>query len=355
MNLSSQQTEAFDQVMDFKRDKSRKRFVLAGVAGAGKTTLAKKIAEEFNPKTVEAAAFTGKAAKVLDEKGLPNCGTIHNKIYKLDDEDAEEPTFTLARGGDVADSKLLIVDEYSMLSEELIRDIEEVAPKVLYLGDPFQLPPIEGECKLKPDYFLTEIHRQALDSPIIRLTKDIREGKGINFCNLPELQYDHVKKIDPDAYEQADQVIVGYNKTRVAFNGRFREKLGLAQVPYPVINDKLICLRNNHVRKIYNGEILFPIADAELIDAQALKIQFEDHEDLLVWDGLFRGEDRQHIMFKHLNRFDYGYAITCHKAQGSEWDNVLVFMQPMGDSVEKRRWIYTAATRARKKLTLVLP
>lgn len=357
MNLSPQQQEAATQIEAFIKDPSRRRFVLAGYAGAGKTTLASVIAENMDRKKVCFGAYTGKAANVLREKGCPNANTIHSILYKrVDDDVNDEPRFVLNHDSDYEGAKLVIIDEYSMLPEEMINDIEHVADKVLYTGDPFQLPPVNGECSLKPDFFLTEIHRQALENPIIRFSKEIREGKALAFSSLPEFHYDHKSKIDPETYEEADQVIVGLNKTRVAFNSRFREKLGLAGIKYPVTNDKLICLRNNHARGIFNGMIAYATADADIISPQTLRLDIEDFEDLKVWDGNFRGEERQHVMFKDLDRFDYGYAITAHKSQGSEWDHVLVYEQPIGkDAVGRRRWLYTAITRAKKKVTLVKP
>lgn len=355
MKLSTEQEKAFSLVQEWRKDKSRRRFVVGGFAGTGKTTFAKFVANDVDPKKVKCGAYTGKAANVLREKDMPNASTLHDIVYKrVDDDTSDEPRFVLNRDNEHDKCKLLIVDEYSMLPEEMINDIEHLYDKVLYLGDTFQLPPVHGECSLKPDFFLTEIHRQALENPIIRFSKDIREGKALTYMNLPEFHYDHKSKIDRDTYEQADQVLVGLNKTRVGFNNRFREKLGLAGIQYPVVNDKLICLRNNHAVGIFNGMIAYATADAHIVRPQTLRLDIDGFEDLKVWDGNFRGEDRQHEMFKDLDRFDYGYAITVHKSQGSEWDHVLVYNQPIGrDAVERRRWLYTALTRAKKKVTLV--
>ncbi|HRI77266.1 MAG TPA: AAA family ATPase [Alphaproteobacteria bacterium] len=355
LKLSPQQGQAFDNVMAWHQT-DEKRYILAGYAGAGKTTIAKYIAEAIGIEDVIFCAYTGKAANVLREKGCTNSSTIHGAIYTLINDEDLKPRFILDQESPVKFAKLVIVDEYSMLPEEIIDDIEKLAKKVLYLGDPFQLPPVHGECPLNPDFFLEEIHRQALESPIIRYATDVRAGKQLKFVDLPEFHYAPRASMSADAYEQADQIIVGYNKTRTAWNERFRQKLGLNQSIYPVAGDKLICTRNNHELGLFNGMIGYAKSDSYIEATQQLRLDFEDFKGLEVWDGNFRGAAQPDRAFRKLDRFDFAYAITCHKSQGSEFDSVLVYNQPIGsDAVERQRWLYTAITRAKKKLTLVEP
>lgn len=355
MKLSAEQRQAFDSVMAWMKGK-QKRFVLAGYAGTGKTTLAKYIADEIGASRVAFCAYTGKAANVLREKGCENSTTVHGAIYKLVGEDGGSPYFDLDTDSSIKDRKLVIVDEYSMLPEEIIADIESLAKKVLYLGDPFQLPPVQGKCVLEPDFFITEVHRQALESPIIRFATDVREGRELKFCTLNEFIYQPRAKIAPEAYYEADQVIVGLNKTRTAWNDRFRQKLGFSG-KCPAKGDRLICTKNNHEMGLFNGmigeaeEYSIPSGDEQI------SVHFAGLKNLPTWDGNFVGRVGQPERDKRkLNRFDFGYVITCHKSQGSEFDSVLVFNQPIGaDQTEKRRWQYTAISRARKKITLVQP
>lgn len=352
-SLSPQQAQAFDNVMAWHQT-TDKRYILAGYAGAGKTTIAKVIAEAIGIDDVIFCAYTGKAANVLREKGCRNSSTIHGAIYTLINDEDLKPRFILNQDSEIKLAKLVIVDEYSMLPEEIINDIEKLAKKVLYLGDPFQLPPVKGECTLRPDFFLEEIHRQALESPIIRYATDVRSGRQLSYVDHPEFVYAPRAKVSPDAYDDADQIIVGYNKTRAAWNARFRQKLGLDRSIYPVEGDKLICTRNNHELGLFNGMIGYAKSDSFIEASQQLRLDFEDFKGLEVWDGDFRGAAQPDRAFKKLDRFDFAYAITCHKSQGSEFDNVLVYNQPIGsDAVERQRWLYTAITRAKKKLTLV--
>lgn len=332
------------------------RYVLAGYAGAGKTTLAKSLSKKIGG--IMFLAYTGKAANVLREKGCDNVRTIHAAIYKKEGDDEDEPHFTLNLDSDLRRAKLVIVDEYSMLPVELRQDIEKLAKKVLYLGDPFQLPPVNGECDLQPDFFITEIHRQALDSPIIRYATDVREGRGLQFVTLPEFTYQPQGLIDAADYDNADQIIVGRNDTRRAWNARFRQKLGFSGT-FPVKGDKLICTKNNKESGLFNGMIGYADKDAVQGDehGDTLLLDFDGREELRVWAGPFRGEEKP--LKRHLNaidRFDYAYAITCHKSQGSEFGSVLIYDQPVGRTDRDRaRWRYTAITRGKNKVTLVKP
>lgn len=376
MNLSPQQQEAFDKIMAWHKGDDQ-RFVLAGYAGAGKTTLARQIADELGMDKTIFCAYTGKAANVLREKGCKKSSTIHGAIYKLDGDEDEcpkcegtgtgclrcngdgvikgQPRFMLDQDSDIRHAKLVIVDEYSMLPADIRADLESFGSKILYLGDPFQLPPVKGECDLHPDFFIEEIHRQALESPIIRFATDVRQGKRLSFCDLPEFRYASRRDIPSEVYDQADQIIVGLNDTRTKWNNRFREKLGF-EGHLPRKGDKIICTKNNREEGLFNGMIGYATRDAEEIDDEEILISFDDKRNLATWDGNFRGVEGMPPRDKSkLNRFDFAYAITCHKSQGSEFDHVLIYNQPIGKGIERARWLYTAITRGKNKVTLVQP
>lgn len=380
MKLSPQQQQAFDLIMAWHKG-PEKRFVLAGYAGAGKTTLAQHIAKAIENTLF--CAFTGKAANVLREKGCEGTGTIHGFIYALkkpkkkvaeddwgpfdnseeddrDDGDTDPKAlkFGYAPKDVWKDAGLIIVDEYSMLGEKLIADIERHGKKILYLGDPFQLPPVNGECTLKPDFFIEEIHRQALESSIIRFSKVVREGGRITFGDHGDLKYMRQRETAPDLYTGSDQIIVGRNATRQAWNAKFR-KLNQFISKFPVVGDKMICLKNNHEAGLFNGMIGYAKNTCEE-NGILYNLDFEDYKDIQVWRGDVLGEssnyDGYNKRIRELERFDYAYAITCHKSQGSEFNSVLVYHQPIGgDMTERKRWIYTALTRAKKQCILVEP
>src|SRR3954470_1062620 len=179
MAWSPQQQHALGAVAQWLRQGSPQVFSLFGYAGTGKTTLAKHIAEDVEGE-VAFGAFTGKAASVLRAKGCPEASTIHSMIYRTRESDEGGPLFALNRSGLAAKADLIIIDECSMVDEELGRDLLSFGKPVLVLGDPAQLPPVKGggffTAEL-PDAMLTEVHRQARDNPIIRLSMAVREGQ----------------------------------------------------------------------------------------------------------------------------------------------------------------------------------
>lgn len=356
VKLSDEQNDALDKIHRWIKS-GRKRFVLSGYAGTGKSTLAAVLNENLND--VRFCAYTGKAANVLRDKGC-NANTIHGSIYVLKEEKKDgEPVFKLDLDSSIKSADLVIVDEYSMLPDEIIDDLERLAKRVLYLGDPFQLPPVKGLCNLQADLTLTHVHRQALDSPILKAATDVREGREINFTDTGgDFIYLPRKDTSSEMYDNADQIIVGYNKTRQAWNQRFRMRLGFddekSSNPYPQDGEKIICLRNNHERGLFNG-MIGTCYGSEVISRNKLKLGFESFYKFEAWSCYFDGELKPPYNEKGIEHFDFGYVITAHKSQGSEFDNVLIYNQPIGRGIDRQRWLYTAITRAKKKCVLVEP
>src|SRR5262249_29290736 len=201
------------------------------------------------------AAFTGKAALVVRRKGCRDASTIHSLIYRARERDEEKPLFELWHDSPVADAKLIVIDECSMVDEELGRDLLSFGTPVLVLGDPAQLPPVQGGgffTAQQPDAMLTEVHRQAFGDPIIRLSMEVRAGRALEpgSYGLTEV----VRRADfaPQRALDTDQILVGRNATRRAFNARMRQRRGRTD-PLPVADDKLVCLRNNRRKGLLNG------------------------------------------------------------------------------------------------------
>ena len=138
---------------------------------------------------------------------------------------------------------------------------------------------------------------------------------------------------------------------------RFRMKLGFEGQALPCAGDKMICTQNNHELGLFNGMIGHAETDARQTGEQEISLDFGKYKDIPVWDGNFRNREGYPPKRKtRLNRFDYAYAITCHKSQGSEFDNVLIYKEPIGkNNIERRRWLYTAITRGKEKVRLVQP
>lgn len=374
MQFSPQQDDALTAVSDWLKAGDRQIFRLFGYAGTGKTTLARYFAEAVDG-DVQFAAFTGKAAQVLRTRGAANARTIHSLIYRPRGEEtvADEatgktsisPTFSLNRQSPVAKAKLIIIDECSMVDEELGRDLQSFGTPILVLGDPGQLPPISGGgyfTEHEPDILLTEIHRQARDNPIIRLALDVREGREFMHGDFGTAKVIGKADVDSDLVLSADQVLVGTNRTRRRYNRRLRE-LKEFTLPTPQSGDKLVCLRNDPSKGLLNGSLWRVMTaskettkpgvnllvtpeeeDSErgVAKIKLLKAAFEEDDADIPWSTKKRYDD-----------FDYGYALTVHKAQGSQWDDVVLFDESYAFRDMRERWLYTAITRAAERLTIV--
>jgi exodeoxyribonuclease V len=338
-------------------------FRLFGYAGTGKTTLVKHIAEGVDGKVLF-AAFTGKAACVMRSKGCHSASTIHSLIYRARESGEEMPNFELWNDAPASKAKLIIIDECSMVDAELARDLMSFGVPLLVLGDPAQLPPISGGgffTDTEPDAMLTEVHRQAQDDPIVRLSMEIRAGNPLTQGQYGETQVVRRDALDPKRVLDADQVLVGRNVTRRAYNARLRERRGFADA-LPMAGDKLVCLRNNRRKGLFNGG-LWMVKERPKPRRQIIRMHLKPDEDLgerlikvSVRPECFTGaiEEFDWPQRKAYDEFDFGYVLTVHKAQGSQWDDVVLFDESGAFPDNRDRWLYTGVTRAAKRLTIVV-
>jgi exodeoxyribonuclease-5 len=371
MSWSPQQDAAIRDVSAWLADPSGKQvFRLFGYAGTGKTTLAKELASKVKG-SVLYATFTGKAALVLRKKGCADASTIHSLIYRVEiNERTGEAEFKLNEESDLAGAKLLIVDEVSMVGETLARDLLSFGKRILVLGDPAQLPPVKDEgffINAAPDVMLTEVHRQAQDNPIIRMSMDIREGRALQIGAHGESLVTHSSALGRDRLGElvlgADQLLCGLNRTRVSYNQRIRAMKGLqgrGKQWHPTIGDRLICLRNDKTKRLFNGGLW----DVDKVDDFGGKLGIEvtsldekrDPVSVEVLEQFFNGTE-QTVPWQDkrgTQEFTFGWAITCHKSQGSSWPHVIVFDETGAFRDAKRQWIYTAITRAEEKVTVIV-
>ncbi|CAB5162773.1 AAA domain containing protein [uncultured Caudovirales phage] len=371
MSWSPQQEAAIRAVGDWLADPNGQQvFRMFGYAGTGKTTLAKELAESVKG-IVLYATFTGKAALILRKKGCEGASTIHSLIYKVEiDERTGEASFTLNDESDLASAALLIVDEVSMVGEELAKDLLSFGKRVLVLGDPAQLPPVKDEgyfINAEPDIMLTEVHRQAQDNPIIRLSMDIRSGKRLAAGSYGDSLVVGQRQIDRDELTakvlDADQLLCGLNRTRTTFNARLRVLKGLtgANRPWhPTVGDRLICLRNNRDKHLFNGG-LWDVEEATDVGGKLSMIvrsldEQRDPVEITVFEEFFNGTE-QTLEWRERRKsqeFTFGWAITCHKSQGSQWDSVIVFDESGAFRDARANWLYTAIMRAAERVTVVV-
>ncbi len=349
-------------------------FYMQGYAGTGKTTLLKEFVRICSSPTKERfsylpMAFTGKAALQMRRSGLPGAQTIHSTIYKID-EDAEErsePIFILDKESPAQFADLLVLDEVSMVDEVIGEDVLSFKKPTLIVGDPGQLPPIKGAgyfTNRRPDVILTEVHRQALESPIIRLATDIRGGKTLRAEAVgSELIVYPKTKLSPDQVLQFDQMICGKNVTRTWANEIYRVFKGYNKQRYPMDSERLICLRNNRKVGLFNGLIITcegdAIPDGDRVILSGLAEDKRRFDQIQVHSACFDAPEMLDEMSwqerREFEEFAYGYCITVHKSQGSQWDSVCLVDDGMlqWDKQNRRRWLYTGITRAAKKLIIV--
>lgn len=391
MEWSPQQCAALDAVSEWLRSRSSPFFYLAGFAGTGKTTLAKHLSESVGNGGTLFGAYTGKAAAVMRAKGCVGATTIHRLIYqtrekgssklrelrqRMEEESdpaekerirlqlveelrtAKQPMFNLNPESEVRKAGLVVIDECSMVNGRMADDLLSFGTPVLVLGDPAQLPPVGGGgffTQRAPDYMLTEVHRQAGESGILRLATAIRQGKSIDYGDYGDARVIRRGETNPDEVLRADQILVGKNATRRATNKRVRDLLGRPG-PLPVTGDRLVCLRNNHDLGLLNGEI-WRTLDCESLSSALVALTIENGdliEHVTAWAAPFLGEELG--TFDHdrdTQEFDFGYVLTVHKSQGSQWNNVFVFDESQVFRKDARNWLYTAVTRAAANLVVV--
>jgi exodeoxyribonuclease V len=309
-------------------------------------------------------AYTGKAALVLRSKGCPDASTIHSMIYRSRESDEGGPQFVLNRQSAAAKADLIIIDECSMVDEELGRDLLSFGQPVLVLGDPAQLPPVKGGgffTEGDPDVMLTEVHRQAQDDPIVHLSMMVREGGRLELGAYGKSSVIRRRDVDATMVMEADQVLVGLNKTRRLYNTRIRELNGYRD-PMPAAGEKLVCLRNDKTKGLLNGGTwLIQALRGFRNDLLRMDVIPEDESrrkpvDVSVLKAFFEGaeEDIPFAMRRESDEFTYGYALTVHKAQGSQWDDLVLFDESYAFREHRSRWLYTALTRAAERVTVVL-
>lgn len=369
MELTRDQADAVAAIRTWISQASAQTFTLAGLAGTGKTTVISFLLKNGFKATV--LTPTGKAASVLKAKGVA-ATTIHQAIYMLvDQEEDGQPIFEMKAGARTDFTHgVVIVDEASMVTGEVHKDLLSLRMPVLFVGDHGQLEPVGDDARVMemPDFTLQTIHRQALQSHILRFAHAVRENGLPSPDWQPYLRKDEVRMVGRDAlcpalYSEHQAVIVGHNAHRVKINREMRE-FYRRNPDYPEPGDRVICLQNDWKRGIANGEV-FTVIDVEPPLTRVagitvpMTVEGDDGRPLKVHPllGQFNADKRMRLdpgLMRESHLFDYAYAITCHKSQGSEWERVLVIddhhpsRQSMWNPV---RWRYTASTRARISMT----
>ena len=365
--------------------------IIAGYAGTGKSTLVRFIIDalDVDEDRVCFATFTGKAAEVLRKKGNKNVCTLHRLLYDSIPRPAggffRKPKPSL--GYDI-----IVVDEISMAPKTLIDILFKHKIYMIGLGDPFQLPPIDKDDDNHlldhPHIFLDEIMRQEAESEIIQLTMRIREQKPIDYFKGKEVQIFPKEELNTGMLQWADQILTATNAKRMAINNQMRVLLNRG--PEPEDGDKIICLRNywddvnDTEDPLVNGTIgtlcnsfqtwreiprfiksnirKFDVITGQFIVDGTTYNNLEIDRKMLMtgekccdWRLSYQlGRLKPKYGEIVPKEFAYGYAITGHKAQGSQWPKVLVLEENFPFQKEEHaRWLYTCCTRPEDKLVLL--
>lgn len=392
------QQEAIEKALKWYYLYSYKKryFILGGLAGTGKSTVISAIVERLNlPKyhKVIYATFTAKASLVLRKQGLDS-NTIHSTFYYANKDKRTGKTYFTKRHTLDESIRLIVVDEAAMVSDRLIEDILSFGIPTILSGDPSQLGPIMAKNTYMFDYnkmdaLLTEIMRQDDESGILRLATLARTGGGIHYGTYNESKVTKLETLR-DKLLEFDAILTWRNSTRRSINNFIRKHLLKRKTSYPIKGDKVLCLNNN-----YNYSIEYEKIGLYLINGLVgiVSSDFEEsyYEGEKCLEGCFypdflNEKNGFHIycykqifdMYKKeifnttferdkkvneddeeqqdmMSMMDYGYALTVHKAQGSGFDNVLVIDEYRGGYEFRKKWLYTAITRAKKKVVIATP
>lgn len=389
ITLTDEQSLALFEIRTWFTNRMAPFWRLKGYAGTGKTAMMKFLieSEDFHTnKSIAVIAFTHVAAGVLRSKGVEQASTIHSLIYRAEEDASGNFVFIRRQKNEVKDMySLIVVDEASMVTKAMREDILSFGVPVLFVGDAAQLPPVSND----PDdqHFmedaessLTEIHRQAKDSAIIRLATDIRQGKRFGYGKYgPGVWIIREDELEDDLIMATDQIIVGKNVTRKLYNKVKRRLNGFKPRNFPSFGEKIMCLENHHQLGIFNGTVIesnednnhlsltdniglshsciLPISSMDKSGAHTdskgsmpLKLYFDGSMDFNTIN-----EERHFMKSQGLIKVDYAEAISCHKSQGSSYEKPVLIEEFMKSKEFHRRWMYTGVTRASKKLILVRP
>ena len=409
MKFSPKQEQALKAISVWLADPNAKQtFYLAGAAGSGKSTITKYAVANVKGR-VAYMAPTGKSAHVMRSKGCEGARTIHQacfvpagdppspavlakmreeikRLYAVDEPGAratadklvqqlrwsEEDSkrkgmrFSLNLDSDLKTAAVGVIDEISMVDRIIGEGLESFGTKLLVIGDPNQLPPIYGDgyfTSREPDAYLDEIHRQALDSPILRLADLARRGEPLPIGTIGH-GVDVRRYGDPSLEARAmaaEMIIVGRNRTRHATNAKIRRLLGRGTDPMPMPGDRVICRRNNHNSGLLNGsawtiESCIPNLTQMTAKIEVISQDDKEHVECSTWLHHFMGREKELEGYKRRDHdeFMYGMCQTAHTAQGSQFDDVLLFDESQQFGKDQRKHLYTSITRAAKTLTVVV-
>ena len=358
--------------------KKKPYYSYSGPPGSGKTTIIREIMKSLGiyEDEVLCMAYVGNAVMNLLRSGM-YAKTIHSSIYDVkmvpvEDEDGNyvkdnrgkvryEMKFVLK--DEIQNSpKLLVVDESGMVPDSMIKDILAFDIPVIFLGDKHQLGPVYGRCAVmeNPDYSLTKIMRQAEGDPIVEFCQDILHNRPIAYGDYGKSKVLKEIEMGSNLLNDYDMILCGKNKTKETMNSFIREKIMHLHPKKPYVGDKIICRQNDWTREL-NGFFLVNGMSGTIEDinwsasnGKRTMIDFkpsflDDYFYDVPMDAKYLNlpaDQKKDYGFSVNCKFDYGYAITTHLSQGSQYNRVLFIDEYFRDYDFMQRLRYTAVSRA---------
>lgn len=403
VNPTEGQTRALEAVRRLDRKRGFGVVFIVGFAGVGKTTMIRMIAKEFD--SLHVVTPTGKAAVRVREATRLMAETVHRWMYYPKPVGRSgRITFKRRSQQDLHVKRFLVLDEASMIGPDIWKDLHaacvEHEIKLVCIGDGFQLPPVQprGEAPfsiLEPEFAarlgaerieMTEVLRQAKDSPVVRASMLLRQGYGARaFSELPRISPAQFYNVAVQTYKHLGVIICHRNITRFKLNANIRYCLGI-QDDLPRAGEPLLVLKNNYALGLFNGEsIPFPGWGREPAESRQVLDEYANSSELARF-GTFElnGAENSNVVATlcveelygrlsaspyavgkaasdwseaynfgantpHLHA-NFGYVYTAHRSQGSQWPYVLAIIEPSVrlNEDDGQRWAYTAITRAEK-------
>lgn len=383
--LNNEQIELKRRLHEWYKSRSKPYFYYSGRAGTGKTTVVRAFLDEigFSISEYVACAYIGKAVMVLLRKGYNAC-TIHSLIYdvlvktlletRVDDNGDETEIRKMVMSFELKEAlssllRLIIIDECKMVPDKMIRELLSFGIPIIFMGDENQLPPVMGSSEILkyPDFVLNEIMRQAEDDPIVMIANWILDDMPLNYGVYGKSKIVESIEFDKHILTDYDMILCGKNKTREMLNDNIRKYILHLNKNKLYLGEKLVCRQNNWnecISDIYltNGMVGF-VDDIHYSRTGSRYMTIDFRPDFL--DDCYEGlridkkyfylpyDQKANYGMSQYNKFEYGYVLTTHLAQGSEAEGVLIFDEMMHNSDTTRRLRYTAVTRARSYVTFV--
>ena len=334
-------------------------------------------------------AFQGKAAMQMSRHKLP-AKTIHAAIYdfekvvdydengklQLDENGKIKKKFEFVLKDEIpSNPKLIVVDEAGMVGEKNALDLLSFGIPIVALGDLNQLPPVMAKPFFlkKPNFVLTQVMRQSEKNPIVWLSQQVLQNNPLHYGVYGDSQIIPKSSLSEFQLHDSDIVLTCTNRLRHEINTLFRENiLNIKKLDLPCEGEKIICRKNNwhrSIEKMYyltNGMTgTIDYIDPSTFDGKGIKIDFKPdftkkcfRNLVMDYKSLFQPEKAKDELgaydFKR-NKFEFAYAITTWLSQGSEFDNVVFLLEQNGINPSiKKQILYTAITRAKKKITIVI-